>query len=111
LRTRTTEFRFFFVSSVKNFLPPYIINYKLIFISAGDFPFFRFFIITVTLVCGGGGSGRMEGAAFAPAAADLHWAQGQLQGCAACAAAQGAERVGAPIPNHKFENSLSWFIS
>jgi hypothetical protein len=35
--------------------------------------------------------------------------QGRLQGCAACAAAQGAERVGAPIPNHKFENSLALY--
>jgi hypothetical protein len=31
--------------------------------------------------------------------------QGWLQGCAACAAAQGAERVRVPIHNHKFENT------
>jgi hypothetical protein len=30
----------------------------------------------------------------------------RLQWYAACAAAQDAERVGAPIPNHKFESSL-----
>jgi hypothetical protein len=35
--------------------------------------------------------------------------QGRLQGCAACAAAQGAERVGAPIPNHKYENSRALY--
>jgi hypothetical protein len=35
--------------------------------------------------------------------------QGRLQGCAACAAAQGAERVGAPIPNHKFQNSRALY--
>jgi hypothetical protein len=37
--------------------------------------------------------------------------QGRLQGCAACAAAQGSERVGAPIPNHKFENSRALYGS
>ncbi|GBM80902.1 hypothetical protein AVEN_245605-1 [Araneus ventricosus] len=34
------------------------------------------------------------------------YSQGRLQGCAGCAVAQGDERVGAPIPNHEFENSL-----